>query len=164
MSLEVWQNVFTEKGLDDCVKHVKDADVARWKEGGLSPEDLPDMLDMVLENAGTRQQFAVGNMMLGAKLDKAAAKAQPHVKNEAIVGLGQQEAGYGAKPAKRHYEDFPFKGDHWRLRPGQFFFTGQDKYMANSICLPCDDSDVVDKRGESKTFEFVTNFNQGTTK
>ena len=85
MSLKVWQDVFTAKGLDDCVKHVKDADVSRWTEGGLSPEDLPDMLEMVLENAGTRQQFAFGNMMLGAKLDKAAAKTQPQVKNEAII-------------------------------------------------------------------------------
>ena len=61
--------MFTAAGLNDCVKHVKDADVARWTAGGLSVEDLPEMLDMVLENAGTRQQFAVGNMMLGAKLD-----------------------------------------------------------------------------------------------
>ena len=40
MSLDAWQEVFTAKGLGDCVKHVKDADVARWKEGGLSPEEL----------------------------------------------------------------------------------------------------------------------------
>ena len=138
--------------------------MARWAEVGLSPEDLPDMLDMVLENTGTRQQFAVGNMMLGAKLDKAAAKTQPNVKNEAIVGLGQEEAGYGAKPQKRNYEDFPFKGGHWRMRPSQFFFTGQDKYMANGICLPCDKTDVVDKRGDSKAFEYVTNFEAPTSK
>ena len=69
MSLNEWQEVFTQKGLGDCANHVKDADVARWKEGGLSPEDLPDMLDMVLQDADTRQDFATGNMMLGVGID-----------------------------------------------------------------------------------------------
>ena len=158
MSLQEWQKVFTEKGLGDCTKNVKDADVARWIKGDLSLEDLPDMLDMVLEDAQTRKDFAAGNLMLAAKLSKAATKTQPEVKNEPIVGLGQQEAGYNARPAKRHFGDFPFKGDHWRLRSSQFFFTGQTKYMANGICLPCDDDDVIDKRGESKMFDYVTNF------
>ena len=158
MSLQEWQKVFTEKGLGDCTKNVKEADVARWIKGDLSLEDLPDMLDMVLEDAQTRKDFAAGNLMLAAKLNKAAVKGQPPVKTEAVVGYTQQEAAYGAKPAKRNYDDFPFKGDHWRMRPAQFFFTGQTNYMASGICLPCDPEDVVDKRGESKTFEYVTNF------
>ena len=108
MSLNEWQEVFTQKGLGDCANHVKDADVARWKEGGLTLAELPEMLEMVLEDADTRQQFAIGNMMLGAKLNKAAVKGQPQVKPEPVVGLGQQEVGYGAKPAKRNYEDPPF--------------------------------------------------------
>ena len=69
MSLKVWQDVFTAKGLDDCTKNVKDADVARWTAGGLTPEDLPDMLEMVLEDADTRQQFASANMMLGGAVE-----------------------------------------------------------------------------------------------
>ena len=96
MSLQSWQDVFSAKGLDNCTKNVKDADVARWTAGGLTPEDLPEYLDMVLEDAETRKEFASSNMMLGAKLSKAAVKTQPQVKNEAIVGLGQEEAGYGA--------------------------------------------------------------------
>ena len=164
MSLRSWQKVFTEKDLGDCTKHVKEPDVARWKEGGLTLADLPEMLDMVLEDADTRQQFALGNMMLGAKLNKAAVKGQPEVKHEPVIGLGQQEAVQGAVPAKRHYGDFPFKGAHWRLRPAQYFFTGQTEYMASGICLPCDDKDVVDKRGESKTFDYVTNFQAPTSK
>ena len=47
------------------------------------------MLDMVLEDAETRKEFASGNMMLAAKLNQAAAKKKPEVKNEKIVGLGQ---------------------------------------------------------------------------
>ena len=98
MSLNAWQKVFTEKGLGDCTKNVKDADVARWTAADLSLEDLPEMLDMVLQDAETRKDFASGNMMLGAKLSKAAAQTQPEVKSEAVIGLTQQEAGYGAKP------------------------------------------------------------------
>ena len=74
MSLKAWQDVFSAKGLDDCTNNVKDADVARWKEGGLTPEELPEYLDMVLEDAQTRQTFATGNMMLAAKLNKAASQ------------------------------------------------------------------------------------------
>ena len=158
MSLQEWQKVFTEKGLDACVKHVKDKDVARWIKGDLSLEDLPEMVDMVLVDAQTRKDFVAGNLMLAAKLNIYATKTQPEVKNEPIVGIGQHEAGYNARPAKRHFGDFPFKGDHWRLRSSQFFFTGQTKYMANGICLPCTDDDVIDKRGESKMFDYVTNF------
>ena len=106
MSLQEWQKVFTEKGLGDCTKNVKDADVARWIKGDLSLEDLPDMLDMVLEDAQTRKDFAAGNLMLAAKLSKATTKTQPEVKNEPIVGLGQHEAGHNARPAKRHFGDF----------------------------------------------------------
>ena len=158
MSLQAWQDVFSAKGLGDCTKNVKEADVARWIKGDLSLADLPDMLDMVLEDAQTRKDFAAGNLMLAAKLSKAATKTQPEVKNEPVVGYTQQEAAYGAKPAKRNYDDFPFKGDHWRMRPAQYFFAGQSKYMASGICLPCDKTDVVDKRGESKTFDYVTNY------
>ena len=47
-----------------------------WRDGrrvaSVSPEDLPDMLDMVLQDADTRQDFATGNMMLKAKLNAAA--------------------------------------------------------------------------------------------
>ena len=50
MSLHLWQKAFSDKGLADCMKNVKDADVARWTEGGLSLEDLPEMLGMVLDD------------------------------------------------------------------------------------------------------------------
>ena len=46
---------------------------------------------MVLQDAETRMQFALGNMMLAAMLNQAAAKTHPEVKNEKIVGLGQHE-------------------------------------------------------------------------
>ena len=90
-----WQDVFTAKGLEGCAKFVKKEDVTRWEEGGVTlHQELPEMLDMVLQDADTRKTFASGNMMLAAKLNQAAAKTQPEVKNEKIVGLGQEEAGY----------------------------------------------------------------------
>ena len=95
------------------MKNVKDADVARWTEGGLSLEDLPEMLGMlVLEDAEMRTVFATGNMMLAGKLNKAARLAHPPPKTEPIIGQTQQEAASGGSSAKRHFGDFPFKGHH----------------------------------------------------